>query len=61
MRLGDAVTALAGRPVRSERDLYAALDACRPGETVALTVRGDGGRGAERRLRATLAERSVRG
>ncbi|GBF95718.1 protease Do-like chloroplastic [Raphidocelis subcapitata] len=59
LRLGDVITALNGRPVKSEKDLFAALDECRPGQRVPLTVRGDGGRDPERALSVTLAERTV--
>jgi S1-C subfamily serine protease len=48
---GDVVTALGGRAVASVDDLFAALDAHRAGETVALTIRRDGG---ERTLEVTL-------
>lgn len=58
-RLGDIITGLNGRPVVSEKDLFAALDDCRPGQSVPMTVRGDGGRAQERTLTVRLAERSV--
>jgi S1-C subfamily serine protease len=48
---GDAVVALDGKPVRSANDLYAALDAHKPGDTVTLTVQ----RGGQKQdVRATL-------
>ena len=40
---GEAITALAGTPIRSTRDLVAALRAHRPGESVAVTLAGTGG------------------
>ncbi|KAI8466722.1 MAG: trypsin-like cysteine/serine peptidase domain-containing protein [Monoraphidium minutum] len=59
VRLGDIITGLNGKAVKSEKDLFAALDECRPGQSVPLVVRGDGGRGAERRLTVQLQERSA--
>jgi S1-C subfamily serine protease len=48
---GDVIVALDGKPIRSGHDLYAALDAHKPGDTVALTVvRG----GQRQEVQATL-------
>jgi S1-C subfamily serine protease len=48
---GDVVVAFDGKPIHSGHDLYAALDARKPGDTVALTiVRG----GQRQEVRATL-------
>jgi S1-C subfamily serine protease len=55
--LGDVIVGFGGKPVKDQKDLFAALDTCRPGDEVELCVsRG----GVERTVRAVLQERGGR-
>ena len=45
--LGDIITSLDGKEVRTQRDLFAALDERRPGDRVRVGVTRDGKRGVE--------------
>lgn len=61
--LGDVITAANGAPVEREVDLFRALDACRPGQRVAVQVerlsRGADGRLASRSLELTVELQAV--
>lgn len=52
---GDVITALNGRPIRAQRDLFAALDEARVGDVVEVTVRSGSG---EKTVKVKLADRS---
>jgi S1-C subfamily serine protease len=58
LQLGDIITELDGRPVTSQKDLFAALDGCQAGDTVEMGLRSGAG-GDRRVVRVTLGDRSA--
>lgn len=54
---GDTITAVNGKRVRNEKDLFAALDNCRPGQTVDVTLQKNNE--TPRTVKVTLSDRKV--
>lgn len=55
--LGDIITSLDGKEVRTQRDLFEALDERRPGDKVRVGVTRDGQKGVE--VEVTLGGREI--
>jgi hypothetical protein len=53
IRLGDVITAIGDRPVKSSEDYFAALDQHKPGDQVTLAIERDG---APEKVTVTLGE-----
>ena len=55
IRLGDLITAIDDRPVKSTEDYFSALEQHKPGEQVRLTIERDG---EQQQVATTLGEES---